>query len=229
MHILSFFIIRYVFVMHVESIIKTAKLLTFQRLIMAINNARNAIKEAFVSLYKTTSADRITVEMLCKQAYLSRSTFYKHFSGVSAVLEEIEDEIREEMTSINNDYNYQNIFDVRLDYPSPNFVEMFRCVLRHRDFFTGAYSSHGNPSFYLRSKNMIASFLKEHILEHDKNVRYCDIICDICSDYIITCCKMMIQYEDTLSAKGMAIEVKKQIVDFVQNEDLYITGDKKKH
>ena len=192
---------------------------------MTINNAKSSIRNAFIEHYKTNSIDRITIDMICKQAYLSRSTFYKHYKNIDAVAAEIENEIRQEMSRINQDYNYQNIFDIDVNYPSPNFVEMFRCVLRYKDFFTGAYSSHGNPVFYNRSKVMCAQFLQDHILAHKNDVDHIDIICDICSDYIINCCKMIIKYEDELSPKGLAIEVKKQIIDFVNNEELYIKGE----
>lgn len=192
---------------------------------MAIDNARLAIRNAFLQLYETTGIGKITVDMIIKKAYISRSTFYKHYKNTDSVLAEIEEEIREEMTRINKDYNYQNIFDIDIDYPSPNFVEMFRCVLRYKEFFIGAYSAHGNPSFYSRSKQMSSQFLKDHILEHKPNTRNLDIICDICAEYIITCCKMIIKYEKQLSPKGLAIEVKKQVIDFVNNEDLFIEGE----
>lgn len=195
---------------------------------MTINNAKSAIKEAFIELYKNESIDKITIDMICKKSYLSRSTFYKNYKNIDMLLNEIEDEVRQEMTRINNDYNYQNIFDIDINYPSPNFVEMFRCVLRYKDFFIGAYSEHGNPSFYTRSKKMSSIFLKQHILDHKQDVEHIDLICDICSDYIMNCCKMIIKYENILSPKGLAIEVKKQIIDFVNNEDLYILDKTKK-
>ena len=195
---------------------------------MTINNAKSAIKEAFIELYKNESIDKISIDMICKKSYLSRSTFYKNYKNIDMLLNEIEDEVRQEMTRINNDYNYQNIFDIDINYPSPNFVEMFRCVLRYKDFFIGAYSEHGNPSFYTRSKKMSSIFLKQHILDHKQDVEHIDLICDICSDYIMNCCKMIIKYENILSPKGLAIEVKKQIIDFVNNEDLYILDKTKK-
>ena len=191
---------------------------------MTNSNAKNAIRNAFIELYKKWSIDKITIDMICKKAYLSRSTFYKNYKNIDALVKEIENEVREDMTRINEDYNYQSIFDVNENYPSPNFMEMFRCVLKHKDFFMGAYSDHGNPSFYSRSKKMITQFLKEHILMHEPDVEHIDLICDICSDYIMNCCKMIIKYEKELSPKGLSIEVKKYIIDFVNHEELYIDG-----
>ena len=190
-----------------------------------IKNARESIKSAFTELYLQKAIDRITVDAICKRAYISRSSFYKNYSGINAVVNEIEGEVEKEMQRIYVDYNYQNFMDIDPRYPSPSFVEMFRCVLRFRDFFDAAYSDHGNPSFYHRSKRLIRENLKKSISTRIESEEHQEIICDICSDYIIICCKMIIKYEDRLSPKGMAIEVKKHIIDFVNNEKLYIEGE----
>lgn len=189
-----------------------------------MKNTKEAIRQAFIDLYKIKGVDQITVDMICKKAYVSRSTFYNHYPSVDILVSELETEVADEMKRIYQDYNYQDIFEIDPRYPSPNFIEMFRCVLRFKDFFIGAYSEHGNPSFISRSKKMSAQNLRNSIEKHKQSAQNIDIICDICSDYIITCCNMIIKYEGRLSPKGLAIEVKKQIVDFVNNEDLYIEG-----
>ena len=189
---------------------------------MSANNTQAAIREAFIQLYKEKSPNRITVDMICRKSYISRSTFYKHYQNVNAVMSEIEHEVTNEMLRIYQDYNYINFLETDPDLPTPNFIEMFRCILRYKDFFLGAYSDHGNYSYYARSKKNIAENIRKSIPSNSSSAENIDIICDICSEYIITCGKMIIKYEDRLSVKGMAIEVKKQIMDFVNNADIYI-------
>lgn len=46
---------------------------------------------AFMQLLKTTPYSKITISELCKQAGLSRKTFYKHYSGIEALVESIYD------------------------------------------------------------------------------------------------------------------------------------------
>ena len=191
------------------------------------SNTKDAIREAFIEIYKDKHPDRITVDMICKKAYISRSTFYKHYPNSDAVITELEHEVENEMMRIYQDYNYINFLKIDPDLPSPNFIEMFRCVLRYKDFFFAAYSDHGNPSYYARSKRNISENIRKSILDSVDSAEKIDIICDLCSDYIITCGKMIIKYENRLSVKGMAIEVKKQILDFVSNAQLYISGDKR--
>lgn len=189
------------------------------------SNTKEAIRSAFIELYKTQKPDHITVDMICRKSYISRSTFYKYYPNSDAVMAELEHEVEKDMVRIYQDYNYLNFLEIDSNLPSPNFIEMFRCILRNKDFFTGAYSDHGNPSYYARSKKNISENIRNTISGSISSGRNIDIICDLCSDYIILCCKMIIKYEDRLSPKGLAIEVKKQITDFVRNENLYIEGE----
>lgn len=49
----------------------------------------NTIKEAMLEVLEKEQFDKITVSNLCKQAEITRSTFYLHFSNTTAVLDEL--------------------------------------------------------------------------------------------------------------------------------------------
>ncbi len=53
---------------------------------------QNAVKDAFLNLIKTTPYDKISVTSICKEADISRTTFYLHFSNVDDVLDRVIDE-----------------------------------------------------------------------------------------------------------------------------------------
>lgn len=57
--------------------------------------SRERIKEAFVSLHEKISYDGVTVSSLCKEAGVSRGTFYAHYKNVTDVLSEVLDDIME--------------------------------------------------------------------------------------------------------------------------------------
>ena len=48
-----------------------------------------AIKDALLTLLETTAFDKITVARLCRAAEITRTTFYLHFSDLTAVLDEL--------------------------------------------------------------------------------------------------------------------------------------------
>ena len=54
--------------------------------------SHNKIKEGFISLHAREGYNKVTVSALCKEAEVSRGTFYAHFKNVSEVLDEILDE-----------------------------------------------------------------------------------------------------------------------------------------
>ncbi len=53
---------------------------------------QNAVKDAFLKLIKATPYDRISVTSICKEAEISRTTFYLHFSNVDDVLDRVIDD-----------------------------------------------------------------------------------------------------------------------------------------
>lgn len=56
--------------------------------IRIVKTKRN-IRQAFFNLLRQTTYSNVTVDMLCKEALCSRSTFYVHYSGKDDLLKEI--------------------------------------------------------------------------------------------------------------------------------------------
>ena len=50
---------------------------------------RQVIKDALLELLETNPYDKINVTMLCKQAEITRATFYLHYAGLNEVLDEV--------------------------------------------------------------------------------------------------------------------------------------------
>lgn len=53
---------------------------------------RSMIRDAFLALLETVSYDKITVSSLCRQAEITRATFYLHYQNLDEVLDETLDE-----------------------------------------------------------------------------------------------------------------------------------------
>lgn len=49
----------------------------------------NTVKDAMLELLEKEPFDKITVASLCRQAEITRTTFYLHFSDITAVLDEL--------------------------------------------------------------------------------------------------------------------------------------------
>ena len=53
---------------------------------------RNTVKDALLELLEEQSFEKITVAALCRQAEITRATFYLHFQSLDEVLDELLDE-----------------------------------------------------------------------------------------------------------------------------------------
>jgi len=54
--------------------------------------ARERILDAFWQLFRSIEFKQITVERVCRRAHVTRSTFYRYFTNLRDVLDQIEDE-----------------------------------------------------------------------------------------------------------------------------------------
>lgn len=53
---------------------------------------KTMVKDAMLELLKETSYEKITVSSLCRQAEITRTTFYLHYPNLNAVLDEVLDD-----------------------------------------------------------------------------------------------------------------------------------------
>lgn len=53
---------------------------------------KTMVKDAMLELLRETSYEKITVSSLCKQAEITRTTFYLHYPNLNAVLDEVLDD-----------------------------------------------------------------------------------------------------------------------------------------
>lgn len=57
----------------------------------------NAIRETFLELLRNNTVERITVEELCRLADINRSTFYRYYSDIYALFDDICDQYFEKL------------------------------------------------------------------------------------------------------------------------------------
>ena len=76
---------------------------------------RNTIKDALLELLADTTFDRITVTALCKQAEITRATFYLHYDNLDEVLNELLDDALR-LTELEPEYT--------VSASSPDFVHV---------------------------------------------------------------------------------------------------------
>ncbi len=67
-----------------------------------MNDTKQAIHTAFISLYRKHSFNQISVKELCIQTPVARTTFYSYYNNLAELKDEIEDELIEGIQSSPN-------------------------------------------------------------------------------------------------------------------------------
>ena len=187
---------------------------------MTVHNTKEDIRNTFIDLYKTNSVNSITVDMICKRSFISRSTFYKFYKNVAAVNQEIEDSIIDAIKQTRTDTSYQSIFSLPKDTPSPDFVAMVRFLLDNADYMNAVFSEHGNPAFYERYRHLNFEFMREFAESNNVPEDKLDIAADVITDALMTMQKKVLLYHDqfdpyyfSLSLKNMVVNLTSEIRD----------------
>lgn len=104
------------------------------------------ITDAVFELMAATDIPDIKVVDVIRQARVSKSTFYRHFSSVDDVVKRFEDEILEGMGEINEVALKARFDDAELD-PTPSMIRRMEVLQANRDKIVVLNGVHGDPVF----------------------------------------------------------------------------------
>lgn len=91
---------------------------------------QSVIKEAFLRVKQMKSYNAITVAELCREAEISRGTFYRHYSNISTVLDELIEEMFSEVSSLLVHLSLTE--EVQCGIPFCHFIrenKKYRCII----------------------------------------------------------------------------------------------------
>lgn len=83
---------------------------------------KNKIKQTLVDMLHQQDIHKVTVQALCEQANINRSTFYNHYESPLAVLANMEYEF---ITSVENKLNEE----INLEYTKENLIYLLTKIL----------------------------------------------------------------------------------------------------
>lgn len=124
------------------------------------NNARyktssEKIETAFLALILNHKYEDITVNQICEQAEINRSTFYSHYDDINDLIIKIESRFAKSMASI---------FDYGERQTHEAFIEMFEFVKKNKYFYKAFLNI---PYITLAERNLKIDVLK-HIGDNNK-------------------------------------------------------------
>jgi AcrR family transcriptional regulator len=133
---------------------------------LRVIRTRQMIKDAFLELMDTVGFSKITVENLTKKAFISRNTFYLHYTDKFDLLNQLENEILSGLKDIISNLPFD---DMKVN----GFTDRSTLVLRHvfayvkenHVFFKLIMSANGDPAFLHKLGETIKSVMLDKNME----------------------------------------------------------------
>ena len=116
---------------------------------------KRKIKEATLAINQTKSIHDITINEIARKLNISRSTFYRHYGGIYAVIEEVEQELFEGLRNATSDLKKYRLDKHHLDNPFHIGVQIFEFIHRNKETFKILLSENGDHGFRCRYAKFI--------------------------------------------------------------------------
>lgn len=91
---------------------------------------KRLFRESLISLLKKNQLYEITVSQLCEEAEMNRSTFYKHYSNVHDIYEEIESEVLQQSEKC-----IQGVQNIEEKYIIFQLEQLLNYIREHSDLY----------------------------------------------------------------------------------------------
>ena len=143
------------------------------------------IRSCFLKLYVEKGIDGITVNEICRQAGIVKSTFYTYFEDKYSILEEIETELLNHLAEVNNNLENLDVTPVLLGDPLPQASRTVDYILEHLSEYRAIMGPKGDPSFENRWRRNIADSFKNRFIKEKGDLRSAGLACAIFSSTLI--------------------------------------------
>jgi len=182
---------------------------------------KKAIKEAVLTLMTSTDIAKITIKEISDLADINRKTFYAHYTNVYSVLDEIENDMIEKLTSIIDDDDIEKIMTNPYDF----FHQLTKVInedLNFHKLFTNTITLNTLlEKIKLVIKEKFICFHTDQLnLDHTKlNIMYEFIASGIVASY-----KEWLKSDRTISLEELSKQISLVVtkgVDALKNNPLY--------
>ena len=163
------------------------------------------IRNVFLDLYSRKGIDGVTVNELCREAGIVKSTFYTYFEDKYSVLDEIETELLESLYQINDDLEHLELTPVYLGQPLPQASRTVDFILEHLNEYRAIMGPKGDPSFESRWRRNIAASFEDRFIKEKGDKKSAGLACAIFSSTLIGIYRYIIFEEPDISKEDFTL------------------------
>lgn len=143
------------------------------------------IRTVFMELYAQGGINNITVNSLCKESGIAKSTFYLYYEDKYQVLESVENELLNTLRETCQDLTDCDMNDVLTGRPLDRAMTTVRYLKENADTFRALLGKYGDPRFvYKWKRDIMDSFMGRFRAEKGDNPS-AGIACTIFSSSLI--------------------------------------------
>jgi len=118
------------------------------------------IRCVFMELYAEGGINAITVNSLCKECGIAKSTFYLYYEDKYQVLESVENELLDDLRVICHDLSDCDMNEVLTGKPLKKAFDTVRYIRDNAETFRALLGKYGDPRFaYKWKKDIMDSFM----------------------------------------------------------------------
>ena len=140
---------------------------------------KRAIRNAFAKLLSQKEINDITVRDVAELAEINRKTFYRYYSGIYQVVDEIENEIVRSYEQILGEIDFRQ----DIENPCRIFEHLTATISTDLDFYGCLLSMQGNVSLVSKLSEMLKAKTMETLLRHVSMDAH---VADIMLEYVIS-------------------------------------------
>lgn len=159
-----------------------------------VKKTKNNLRRAMIKILEIYSYEELTVDMLCKEAMSSRSTFYQYYSNKKEILVEL-------ISDMLNDIKKNSIAKFERTIPTEIAIRDIRKYLIERKTLINSLlnADIGEDSF----KTSLRNLYKEIFLKYYTNISSANMLSEYFSSIVETSMNLLLN--DSLSEEDMKI------------------------
>ena len=161
---------------------------------------KQQIENAFIARYLEKDIDGISVQKICDDISMSRTSFYHYYSDLYELLQELMDRCIKDLKALNTDFylrDLKNIEDLKTCCDTLYYIrdhkELFQALLKHR----------GTNGFVYRWKKTIADDFRKKYVYHNRNNSGLYLILEMTTSAIIGLYEYWLYHLDEVSTEDI--------------------------
>lgn len=128
------------------------------------------IRNAFLDLYQKKRIEKITVSEICAIAEVHRSTFYRHYDDIYAVLEEIEEVLLKELKQVYAPFQDESVVQISEDSGKKYLQRILYSYKNNRKAILVLLSYHIEETFYQRLRAELYDVMEHYYQSLNREV-----------------------------------------------------------